>query len=557
MAKKTTSAKPTKTATKSATTKPSKTAAPPAAAPSPAAAAATTPSAAAVPAAAGAPAAPPAPAPAPAKDAVDLTGIIEEATLNWTDLTGAKTGASTLGSNKFYKARLTEAAGQFVVTFTYGRVGQTGQVSIERAATLEDARKIFKSKIQSKINKGYRPLEMRSEKDELAKAAAKGVAVERPKPSVKAREFHPQIEKLLDIIYTSAGKAAQKGLSSSAGASNAAPLGNLHDSQIDKGADLLEAIEAVLVKSSKPPRARLIDLTNEYLSNIPRNIDHARVGGRLDLDLILLNSEERIQKEREFLTLLRDLYLQREVFAQAAVSDTPYEVWYEGLQCDLSYAEPGSVEFEKARVAFDEGQSPMNANFFGKLQVLRVWQLERRNEKTGFEKYAETVLTKKNATGIVNGWHGTRTENLMGISRSGLLMPENLPKGVVITGKAFGMGIYHAPRWSDSGQPQKQADGQTHTRYNGALKSMNYTSMAGAHYGAANTSRVGYLFLEDMALGVPEVHLTACWNKARPDDGHDYIYASAFGNPQLAHDEVVTFHENASRLTHLLEVGFK
>ena len=497
----------------------------------------------------------PAAVPAAAKD--DAAGIIEEATLNWTDLTGAKTGATALGSNKFYKARITDGGGQFLVTFTYGRVGSTGQVSIERASTLDEARRIFKSKIQSKINKGYRPLEMRSEKDELAKAAAQGVTVERPKPSVKTRDFHLQVEKLLEIIYTTAGKAAQKGLSSSAGASNDAPLGNLHDSQIDKGADLLQALDDLLAKSKTPARAKLIELTNDYLSNIPRNIDHARVGGRLDLDVILLDSEERIKKEREFLTLLRDLYLQREVFAQAAAADTPFEVWYEGLQCEVSFSEPGSIEFEKARIAFDEGQSPMNANFYEKLKVIRVWQLERRDEKTAFQKYAESVINKKGATGIVNGWHGTRTENLMGISRSGLLMPEDLPKGVVITGKAFGMGIYHAPRWSDSGQPQKQTDGQTYTRYNGALKSMNYTSMAGAHYGASNTSKLAYLFLEEMALGIPEIHLAACWNKNRPESGHDYIYANAFGNPQLSHDEVVTFHSNASRLTHLLEVGLK
>jgi predicted DNA-binding WGR domain protein len=503
-------------------------------------------------------AAPPAPVavvstPAPA---ADVAGVLDEATLNWTDLTGAKTGATALGSNKFYKARITEGAGGFVVTFTYGRVGQAGQVSIERAPTLDGARRIFKSKIQSKIAKGYRPLEMRSEKDELAKAAQKGVTIDRPKAAVRTREFHPEVEKLLEIIYGSAGKAAQKGLSSSAGASNSAPLGNLHDSQIDRGADLLEALDALLEKAS-PPRAKLLELTNEYLSNIPRNIDHARVGGRLDIDRILLDSEERITKEREFLTLLRDLYLQREVFAQAASADSPFEVWYDGLQCDITHAAPGSDEFEKARIAFDEGQSPKNANFFGKLQVLRVWQLERRNEKTGFETYKETVVHKPNATGVVLGWHGTRTENLMGISRSGLLMPENLPKGVVITGKAFGMGIYHAPRWADSGEPKTHADGQTYARYNGALKSMNYTSMSGAHYGASNTSRVGHLFLEELALGVPEVHLAACWNKKRPEPGHDYIYANAFGNPQLAHDEVVTFHENASRVTHLLEVGFR
>src|SRR5580704_7963657 len=202
MAQKTTSAKPAKTAPPAPTKKPAakKAAVAPAAATPPPSGATPPAAAVATPTTTTATVATPTAPAAPAKDAADLAGIIEEATLNWTDLTGAKTGASTLGSNKFYKARLTEGGGQFVVTFTYGRVGQTGQVSIERAATLEDARKIFKSKIQSKINKGYRPLEMRSEKDELAKAAAKGVAVERPKPAVSTREFHPQIEKLLEIV---------------------------------------------------------------------------------------------------------------------------------------------------------------------------------------------------------------------------------------------------------------------------------------------------------------------------------------------------------------------
>lgn len=500
-----------------------------------------------------------APAAAPSAPDRDSAGVIEEATLNWTDLTGAKTGATSLGSNKFYKARITEGGGQFIITFTYGRVGQAGQVSTERAATLDAARKIFHSKIKSKVAKGYRPLEMRSEKDELAKAAAKGIEVKQKAPAVvSTREFHPMVEKLLELIYGAAGKAVQKGLSSSAGASNDAPLGNLHDTQIDKGADVLEELDALLAKGKgKPKPAKLIELTNEYLSNIPRNIDHARVGGRLDLDLILLNSEERIKKEREFLTLLRDLHLQREVFAQAAQTDSPFEVWYEGLQCELAYCEPGSAEFEKARVAFDEGQSPKNVNFYGKLKVLRVWQLERIGEKGGFDEYAKTVVGKPKATGSVLGWHGTRTENLMGISRSGLLMPENLPKGVVITGKAFGMGIYHAPRWADSGVDQVQPNGEKYARYNGALKSMNYTSMAGAHYGASNTAKLGHMFLEELALGVPEVHLSACWDKHRPDKGADYIYAQAFGNAQLAHDEVVTFDQRASRLTHLLEIGLR
>ena len=65
------------------------------------------------------------------------------------------------------------------------------------------------------------------------------------------------------------------------------------------------------------------------------------------------------------------------------------------------------------------------------------------------------------------------------------------------------------------------------------------------------------MFLEEMALGKPEVHLTACWDRPRPAKGFDYIYAQAFGNPRLSHDEVVTFDEDASRLTHLLEIVHK
>ncbi len=392
----------------------------------------------------------------------------------------------------------------------------------------------------------------------MKRIKAKGVEVDKGKPKKKkpTKSFPPGVEKLLSIMYQTAGSAAQKGLSASAGASKSAPLGNLHDSQLDKGGDILEQIDALLEKSNKPSRQQLINLTNDYLSNIPRNIDHAVRGGRLDIDAILLDREERVAKEREFISLLRDLHLQKEVFKQAAAADSPYEAWYDGLQCDIDSLEPGSKEFEKCRVAFDEGQSPMNSNYFGKLKVSRAWKLERNGKNTAFQNYAKTMTSKKGATGIELGWHGTRTQNLMGISRSGLLMPENLPKGVVVTGKAFGMGIYHAPRWADAGVDQKQGK-ETFRRYNGALKSMNYTSLRGAYYGSGNTNKTGYLYLEEMALGIPEVHLTACWGRKRPAKGFDYIYAKAFGNKQLSHDEVVTFDENASRLTHLLEIVHK
>jgi poly [ADP-ribose] polymerase len=482
-------------------------------------------------------------------------GNLEEVTLNWADLTGAKTGATSFGSNKFYKATITEPApGSFVVTYVFGRVGTDGQVVKETYGTLDMAHRKMESKINSKLRKGYTRIEMRSEQDELAKAKAKGVEVEVAKPKKKGptREFHPQVGSLLRLMYHSTGKAIASGLSSSAGATEDAPLGNLHDTQLDRGADILQECDE-LMKQKRPSRDRFIDLTNKYLSNIPRRIDHARKGSKLDLDMILLNTKERIEAEREFITLLRDAHLAKEVFAQAALADDPVEVWHDGLSCDIDFVEPGTAEFKRIAELFDVGQSPKNSNFYEKLKVARIWKLERHGVKDGFDAYAATMANKKGATGIIPGWHGTRTENLMGISRSGLLMPENLPKGVQITGKAFGLGIYHAPRWPDSGQPRRE-NGQKYARYNGALKSMNYTSIAGAYWNSAAAGTNGFLFLEEIALGIAEVHLSACWDKRRPDKGCDYIYAKAFGNDELSHDEIVTFDENAQRMTHLLEI---
>ncbi|OGQ78011.1 MAG: hypothetical protein A2289_21365 [Deltaproteobacteria bacterium RIFOXYA12_FULL_58_15] len=485
-------------------------------------------------------------------------GVVDEAILNWTDLTGAKTGATSKGSNKYYKAQILEAAGGFKIVFNYGRVGQTGQTKVETASTLDAAKRIFESKISAKMSKGYRRLEMRSQHDEVAKAKKHGVEVTEKavKKVVSTRTFHPEVEGLLRMMYTATGKAIKAGLSSAAGVSDSAPLGNLSDTQLDTGADLLDALEKIVNKKS-PDKDKLIELTNEFLSNIPRNIDHAVVRGRLDLDLILLNSEERIQKQREFITLLRDAHLQKEVFAQAAVADDPVEVWYDGINCDMDWIEPGSKEFTDTAHYFDKGQSPMNSNFYNKLEVRKVWRLERRGTRATFDKFAAATCKKKGATGIIRGWHGTRTENLMGISKSGLLMPEHLPKGVHVTGKAFGKGIYHAPCWPDAGEDRKAEDGKVYKRFNGALKSMNYTSLRGAYWSGSGDGSLGHMFLEEIALGVPEVHLTACWDRARPNKGCDYIYAQAFGNPQLANDEIVTFDEDASHMTHLLEIGYK
>ncbi len=482
-----------------------------------------------------------------------MANIVDEITLNWTNLTGKKTGATTLGSNKFYRAQLFD---DFTVVFTYGRVGQSGQTQTVKGKDLADAKRQMQKKIDEKVKKGYTKVELRSEDEEKKKAgvAAPKAAKEKKGPAKKGA-FPPAVEELLSIIYTSTGKAVAKGLSSSAGASEDAPLGNLSDKQLDKGADILEEIEGLLAKKHK--KDDIVELTNEFLSNIPREIDYARKGNKLDLDMIVINSKERIAEQRGFITLLRDAFLQKEVFAAAAEVNDPSEVWYDGLKCDIDYFEPKSDEYKNLKELFDKGQSPINANFFGRLKLTRAWKLEQQGRKAAFDDYAGSVTKNPKATGVTPGWHGTRTENLMGICKTGLVTPKNLPKGVHVTGRAFGLGIYHTPRWPDSGGSIKDEKGKKFTRYNGALKSMNYTSLRGAFYHHDNTADRGYMFLEELALGVPEVALKVCFDKPAPNKGCDYIYARAHGHASLSNDEVVTFDENASRRVAIVEVTYR
>lgn len=480
--------------------------------------------------------------------------VIEEVVLNWTDLTGKKTGATSLGSNKFYKGQLMKDGAAFKVVFTYGRVGQAGQTQIIKAPTLEKAKKEFESKINSKLKKGYQKVDLRTVADEAKKAGVKAAPAKKVARK-SSGAFHPEVEKLLELLYGSTGRAVAAGLSASSGATDDAPLGNLSDKQIDKGADLLEEIEGLLGK--KPKKDVLLDLTNEFYSAIPRRIDHARSGGKLDLDRILINSEDRIKEQRTFLGLLRDAFLQKAVFEEASHVEDPAKVWYDGLKCDIAFVDPKSDEYKHVKKLFDTGQSPINSNFYGKLKLGRVWKLEQQGRKGAFDQYADSVTKVKGATGIIPGWHGTRTENLMGICKTGLLMPKNLPKGVQVTGRAFGLGIYHTPCWPDSGGSTKDEKGKSFTRYNGALKSMNYSSLRGAFYFRDNTADRGYMFLEELALGVPELALKACFNKPNPDKGKHYIYARAHGHQSLSNDEVVTFDEHASRRTAIVEVMYK
>jgi len=510
------------------------------------------------------------------------TKIILSATLQFTDLTGKKTGCTTMGSNKFWKGWV-EDCGDGTANFCcqWGSTGTTGKTTgSKHGIGLATAIKTFDSKLKSKVKKGYTELAVRDDAEEAAKQDAAGIVPEKmPKAAkvvvtTKSRTFDPKVSNLLSTIYGSTARTVVRGLSAQAGATDENPIGNLSDSQLDVGGGILDEIASVLKSSGVEgsttiplerggmPTARIIDLTNDFMSNVPRSIDRAN-RGRANLHKLVISSEDRLEEQRRFLQLLRDAHVSKAIFAQAAAqtsTGSKEAVWYDGLGCNIEILSPSDEGYKFVNRVFTTAQSKHNSNWWSggrcRLRLVNVYRYQRNGTDAGFDAHKAKVTAKRGATGTVWAWHGTRTPNLLGISKSGLLMPENLPRGVHVSGKAFGNGIYHAPAWNATETTKvgrHQTDGT-----NGALKSMNYTGVGGAYYGGSDSGNA-FMYLQELALGIPDVRHSACWGQKRPTDwpNKDWTYANAGGCRTLTHDEIVTYSEDAQVFRYLIEVAVR
>lgn len=514
-----------------------------------------------------------------------MSKILESVTLNFTDLTGDKTGCVKLGSNKFWKGSIVDNGnGTADFLCKWGATGTPGSdVGSKRGIPLAEAQKVFQTKSREKQNKGYTLLDTRSDQEEMVKAAAKGVVIAAigaaPKATVAASTFHPEVGRLLGVIYNETAKVVRAGLSAQAGATADNPIGNLSDRQLDLGGAILDEIgeelkrnigqesatnktQTLPLASDGVPRREIIELTNRFMSNIPREIGR-EMRGRENLHRLVLSSYDRLDAQRTFLQLLRDAHISKDIFAAAGAQTTTggkEQVWYDGLNSLIEHCAPGSAEFAKVVGIFNTAQSKNNANWWRNgrpaVKVGRVFKFTRNNTSARFDAYAAKVTAKPNAVGKIMAYHGTRTENLLGIGKSGLLMPENLPRGIHCSGKAFGRGIYHAPNFVVTGQT-KIGNYPVQVDNGGQFKSLNYTSLSGASYGSGNSSRSAFMFLQDVALGLADVRTSACWDKARPDNWptNDFIFACGSKNQGgFVNDEIVTFDQDAQIFRYLLEI---
>jgi poly [ADP-ribose] polymerase len=171
-------------------------------------------------------------------------------------------------------------------------------------------------------------------------------------------------------------------------------------------------------------------------------------------------------------------------------------------------------------------------------QYLRAWRVKNHRTEKAFDKYcAPKNLTLENG-GITELFHGSRTENFWSITTNGLYLN---PSGVVITGKAFGHGLYFAPL---------------------AQKSIGYTSSYGSYWSHGDNSK-GYLAVYKVATG--EIYDIYGEGKGVPDNynelqqkhpGADCTWAfsrSKNATSYLQNEEVIVYREDQCTIEYLIE----
>ncbi len=163
-----------------------------------------------------------------------------------------------------------------------------------------------------------------------------------------------------------------------------------------------------------------------------------------------------------------------------------------------------------------------------------AWKITNPATSKKFNDLIETEPYKGKK--IAHYWHGSRNQNWHNIIQTGLVTN---PKGVTITGKMFGYGIYFAPK---------------------AKKSLGYTSLDGSYWASGN-DKSGFMALFDVALGnVLDVYDHYRWcSRTNKEEMWKHnkchtLYAHE-GRGFLYNDEVIAYDDAQVNIKYLVELS--
>ena len=498
------------------------------------------------------------------KDSEYTVELVKE--LAFFDLTGDK--AKTKGtSNKSYHAELHKPKkGSKAQVYTmWGPTGGNQRHEWRYYGDLDEATFDLEKLLKSKKKKGYEEIDVaqRSHGSSEAKKITKAVKLTNDSHlsngKQKVSTLHNETQRLIGDLMGATNQFVIQTLR--------CPLGQLTNNQIDRGREALNDARKVLIanksgKLTKSQEGKVTDFTNEFYRLIPHNLGS---GARGQMTELLLNDLTKISdKEQDLDTLLDAKSI------GAVLTDSNVDAQYKTLNAGLTFVNHDDPTFKFMTDYFYKSAVRGHGySFSGRnaIKVANIWSMERKDqENEHFMKNASKIAREcgrnnfaKEAGDLYDGagrwtpkkrpdldketaklfeeanvwlcWHGTRSANVVGITKRGLLIR---PTGAVHTGSLYGDGKYFA--WQST-------------------KSLNYCD-GGYWTGQSNKSQSKYMFLLDCAFG--KMHKAPRSQFFRkPPSGFHSVYGKA-RHSGVRNDEMITYDfkpkDTQSRIRYLFEI---
>jgi len=446
-------------------------------------------------------------------------------------------------SNKFYHAEIQVASNGKARIFTmYGRVGAQNPARENRYYSSEHAcQSDYENLIHKKRDRKKNPyrevdLAITSIGSDGAKDIKKpmtGVKIDKTQSN---SNLHSEVQRLVSGWFGSTGQFITMTLK--------CPLGQLTKEQIDKGRIVLDDCKTRVNDKKKTSKNVYDTFTSQFYSLIPHVLPH-----KINPDDLRLNTIDRIMDKHDTLDTFLDAKNVSKVLGKGTAADAKYKT----LKADLDWIDPNDPVY-KWIVELVHGTRSRNHTGLGKIKIHNVFSLDRHNANDLFLNRVEIISHSRRRKGwtwpdklkslglerpdldkeitdlyqggnVIPLFHGTRTENMVGITTRGLLIRSS---GAVFTGAAFGSGSY----------------------FGLSSKALGYSSCKGTYWAKGN-DKIGYMFLVDVCLGNAKIVQRSGFYSAKNIKPCHSVWAKAGG--YLINDEFITYYPSGINQQHYLK----
>lgn len=448
----------------------------------------------------------------------DNFDVVKKAVLQITDI---KTNR-----NKYYAIELHKSGTKFRVFTHYGRTDDletnpnAGVRESRYCSSLVEAQSVYDTiyKQKTSARKGYKEVNLASSRIGSSKSVGKSSGhvddatlekmanndkddkKDKPKVSVLPKS----VQTFVEYIYAEATNALTSTVNASITANGIeTPLGVLTLGQIEKGQSILDELYE-LIKSKKKTekvKSKMTDLSGEFYTVIPHRIGRTRQAA----EQAIITTLDDFSQKNDTLQLMRDMLAVSSKDTSVLVNPE-IDKKYKALGCDIRAL--GSDEFHKIKKYVEKSQLGSG------LKVKTAYGIGRPPEIKSFH----------NVGNIKQLFHGSGSENWVGILSRGLLLPKVVVSlGVHRTDAGWlGNGIYFGDTIS--------------------------TTVGYAHPGSRGTRMAAVV---DVALGKIKQYSKITYGLNSPPSGYNSCHG--IRGTQFHDDEFVIYNQNQQKLKYLIE----